>query len=121
MRRPFLWLLLALAGASPAAAHPAPFSYIDVRVPGAAVDLTIVAHIFDLAHDLGLEDANVLLDARTLESHRGAITHLLAPRLQLWTDGPRSGDRSGPLSRRWPIARGFNCRCTTRSARRRPV
>jgi len=86
--------LTILFAASPAVAHPAPFSYIDVRVPGAAVDLTIVAHIFDLAHDLGLEDANVLLDARTLESHRGAITQLLAPRLQLWTDGRQVG---GPV------------------------
>ena len=86
--RPLVFaVLLAAACATPAAAHPAPFSYVDVRVQGPAVDLTLVAHDFDVAHDLGIADPNVLLDPAQLASRREAILALFAPRLQLWVDG----------------------------------
>ena len=41
--------------AAPAAAHPVPFSFVDVRIQAASLDITVVAHIFDLGHDLGIE------------------------------------------------------------------
>ena len=56
MRPLFICMLLGLVAAAPAAAHPSPFSYMDVRLPGAAVELTVVAHILDVAHDLGIQD-----------------------------------------------------------------
>lgn len=43
------WILAA----SPASAHPVPFSYLDVRIEPHAIDVTLVAHVFDLAHDRG--------------------------------------------------------------------
>jgi hydrogenase/urease accessory protein HupE len=54
------WLLAA----SPASAHPVPFSYLDVRVEQGAIDVTLVAHVFDLAHDLG--NLEIAADGRTL-------------------------------------------------------
>jgi hydrogenase/urease accessory protein HupE len=107
MRRPFIWLLLTFAAAAPAGAHPAPFSYIDVRLPGAAVDLTVVAHIFDVAHDLGLEDANLLLDPAVLDRRRDAVRQLLSGRVQVWVDGgvavPAAWSAPRPLSDRQAI------------------
>ena len=41
-----------LVRATPAAAHPVPFSYLDVHVRSGAVEISLVAHIFDVAHDL---------------------------------------------------------------------
>jgi hydrogenase/urease accessory protein HupE len=82
------WIVAALvACATPAAAHPAPFSYIDVRVDAARVELTVVAHIYDVAHDLGMADMSRLLDAAALGSESGRITALLSGRLQLRIEG----------------------------------
>ena len=94
MRPFFVCILLGLAWASPAAAHPSPFSYIDVRLPGAAVELTVVAHIFDVAHDLGIQDEKVMLDPAALAARREAIVALLGQRIQVWVDGRQA---TGPV------------------------
>jgi hydrogenase/urease accessory protein HupE len=87
MRAFFIAVLLLLVWAPPAAAHPSPFSYIDVRIPGAAVELTVAAHIFDVAHDLGVQDEAVLLDPAAVAARQEAIIALLGQRIQLWVDG----------------------------------
>ena len=87
MRAFLLSVALTLACAMPAAAHPSPFSFIDVRVSGTAADLAVVAHIFDVAHDLGLADEKTLLDPAALAARREAIVALFEPRIQLWVDG----------------------------------
>jgi hydrogenase/urease accessory protein HupE len=94
MRACFFCVLLGLLSASPAAAHPSPFSYIDVRLPGAAVELTVVAHIFDVAHDLGVPDEKLMLDPATLTASRQAIVALLQQRIQVWVDGQQA---TGPV------------------------
>src|ERR671931_361702 len=51
-----VWAALVIMGAAtPAAAHPVPFSYLDARLEPSAVDVTLVAHVFDVAHDLGVD------------------------------------------------------------------
>ena len=90
----FICLLLGLVSSSTASAHPSPFSYIDVRLPGAAVELTVVAHIFDVAHDLGVPDEKLMLDAAELTARRDAIVALLEPRIQVWVDGRQA---AGPV------------------------
>jgi len=87
MRAFFIAVLLGVICASPAAAHPSPFSYIDVRLPGAAVDLTVVAHIFDVAHDLDIQDEKGLLDPTAVAGRREAIVALLGRRIHVWVDG----------------------------------
>jgi len=89
MRRVLLWLCLVLAAASPALAHPAPFSYVDVRLTGASIELTVAVHEFDVAHDLGVEDASRLLNATELARYSPALTQLLKDRLQIWVGGRR--------------------------------
>ncbi|MGE3177659.1 MAG: HupE/UreJ family protein [Vicinamibacterales bacterium] len=93
MSRPRL-LLLALAlllvgGAAPrpAAAHPAPFSFLDLRLEAGAVQLSLVAHVFDVAHDVGVDPPEQLLQPADLQTHGRAFASLLAPRVRLAADG----------------------------------
>src|SRR5690349_3296245 len=83
-----IWLALAmLATASPAFAHPVPFSYLDVQIGGSAVDVSLVAHIFDLAHDLQITPSDRLLDAPLVAERQPAMQAMLAPRLRIAADG----------------------------------
>ena len=45
-------LVLTAVCVRPAAAHPAPFSYLDVRFSSSGLSGTLVLHDFDLAHEL---------------------------------------------------------------------
>ncbi len=72
---------------APAQAHPVPFSYIDVKLRSGALELTVVAHVFDVAHDLGVEAPERLLERGTLAAHGDAIASLLRSRLQIIADG----------------------------------
>ena len=57
-------------------------------MPGAAVDLTIVAHIFDVAHDLGMPDEKVLLDpAAVRRAGARPSSRCFGRRIQVWVDG----------------------------------
>jgi hydrogenase/urease accessory protein HupE len=85
--RCFLLALCALALAQPAAAHPVPFSYLDLQVQRDAIDVSLVAHIFDLAHDLGIAAMERLLEPATVTQGADAIRALLGPRLELVADG----------------------------------
>jgi hypothetical protein len=84
--------------AAPAAAHPVPFSFVDVRIQAASLDITVVAHVFDLGHDLGVEPPQRLLEPDVLSSRAAAITTLVRTRLHLAGDGQplTSGTWSAP-------------------------
>jgi hydrogenase/urease accessory protein HupE len=86
MRRLALAILGSLALASPVAAHPAPFSYLDVVLAERAVDVTVVAHVFDLAHDLALGSPDLLLDPAAVAARRDGLAALLLPRMRLSAD-----------------------------------
>jgi hypothetical protein len=94
--------LVGIAIAAPVAAHPVPFSYLDVRVQSRALDLTLVAHIFDVAHDLGIERPEQLLDVARLASSGAAFAAFLPDRLQLRVDGRTLS--IGPWSAAEPLA-----------------
>ena len=82
-----LLVAAALLCASPAAAHPAPFSYLDLHVDDSGLSGTIVVHDLDAAHDLGVSNADTLLDPDTAARYRDALVALLGPRLTLTLDG----------------------------------
>ncbi len=65
-----------VAIARPAAAHPVPFSYIDVRVDGRVIEVSVVAHAWDLIHDLNLGPETTderFLESSTLQAQAAAI------------------------------------------------
>jgi hydrogenase/urease accessory protein HupE len=70
-----------------ALAHPVPFSYLDLRLQPDAIEGTVVAHMFDLAHDLNIEPAERLLDPSLAVQRSTAIARLFAGRLAVSADG----------------------------------
>jgi hypothetical protein len=73
--------------ASPASAHPAPFSYLDLHLDNSGLSGTLVVHDLDAAHDLGVANTDTLLDPATAARYRDALVALLTPRLLLTLDG----------------------------------
>ena len=68
-------------------AHPVPFSYVDLRLQPNAIEGSVVAHIFDLGHDLDIEPAERLLDPAVASQQSAAIARLLAARLTVTANG----------------------------------
>src|SRR5438552_5455520 len=103
----------ALARAVPAAAHPAPFSYIDLVLKPASVDVVVVAHIFDVAHDLGVDSSDKLLDPEFLRTRAANVTTLLQRRFALDVDqrSIRCVSSGGPeiVSERQSLKARFSC------------
>ena len=79
--------LLLISIAATVQAHPVPFSYIDVRIDSAAIDVTVVAHTFDFANDLKVQPPERLLEPDVLKAHGGAIAQMLRDRLNIAADG----------------------------------
>ena len=80
----FAWLGVTCALVE---AHPVPFSYIDLRAQAGGIELTIVAHTFDLANDLKIQPPERLLDRGTINSQGSAIARLIGERLTVVADG----------------------------------
>jgi hypothetical protein len=81
------WALAFSLIAAAAAAHPAPFSYLDLHLDANGVTGTLVVHDLDAAHDLGFADADSLLDPATAARYRDALVSLIGPRISLMLDG----------------------------------
>src|SRR6185295_17806684 len=71
----------------PAAAHPVPFSYVDLRLRPDAIEGSLVVHIFDAAHDLNVEPVERMLDPAVAAQHSTAFATLLAARFTVSADG----------------------------------
>jgi len=87
-------IVAALGLPRAAAAHPVPFSYLDLRLQPDAIEGSLVVHIFDAAHDLNVEPAERLLDPSVALARSAELTALLAPRLSVSADGR-------PLTPQW--------------------
>ncbi len=83
----FAALAVLLGVALPAAAHPVPFSYLDVQIEPGAIDLTLVVHVFDAAHELGVNPPELLLDPSVLGPQGDKLVALLRSRLQIAAGG----------------------------------
>ncbi len=75
-----LSIIVLFACASPASAHPVPFSYFDLRVQPQRIDATLVAHAIDVAHELGIAPGQLLADG-ALAALRGRALALPAGRI----------------------------------------
>ena len=87
-----LIIVVALVWVSepPADAHPAPFSYLDLRIARDAIEGAVVVHVFDAAHDLEVTPAERLLDVGDREAavdFDERLTPLLAQRFHISADG----------------------------------
>ena len=78
-----------LVWAMPALAHPVPFSYLDLRLAPNAVEASIIVHVIDVAHELGVEEPESLLDHITATRRGADLAALFARRLALEADGVR--------------------------------
>src|ERR687895_2038573 len=77
----FAAVAAVLTWAAPAWAHPAPFSYLDIVFRNGGIDGTLVVHIIDVAHDLGIEPVERLLDDSLVQREKERIGALLQPRI----------------------------------------
>ncbi len=112
MRSLALAALALLLAASPAAAHPVPFTYLDLRVNAGGVDASLVAHIIDIAHDLGIEPPERLFEPDVLSQRGADITRLLAARFSVQADGVAL--TQGPWPQPEPLVERQSLRMTTR-------
>ena len=88
LRSPGCLVLVAVClCARPASAHPVPFTYLDLRLLPDAIEGTLVAHIFDLGHDLNIDPAERLLDPAIASQQSAAIARLFAGRLAVAANG----------------------------------
>jgi hydrogenase/urease accessory protein HupE len=87
MRRLAPLILTAILAASRASAHPAPFSYLDVTVGERQVDVVLVAHVFDVAHELSVAPPELLLEPPQLAARGDEIVARLLPRFGLAAEG----------------------------------
>ena len=78
---------LTLAGAPMAGAHPAPFSFVDVRVQASILHLEGVVHSFDVAYELGVQPPNRVLEPGGLGSRGPQLVALVGDRLRISIDG----------------------------------
>ena len=92
--RGFHVLALLVLLATPASAHPVPFSYLDLRLGHAAIDGTLTVHVLDVAHDLSVDPPERLLDSAMVAARAPALMALLTPRLAVTADG-------APLTPAW--------------------
>ncbi|KRA81203.1 HupE/UreJ family protein [Altererythrobacter sp. Root672] len=83
------WLvtLFALLLTVPAAAHPVPFSYLDLEVHDDAVTGRVRAHLTDIAPILGIADPQSLLDPQVQAARRVEIERYLASHIAFENDG----------------------------------
>ena len=91
------WMLAFALVAATAAAHPAPFSYLDLHLDASGVSGTLVVHDLDAAHDLGVANADTLLEPAVAARYRDALVALLAPRIGLTFDGQPAGITWGAI------------------------
>ena len=122
---------------APAAAHPAPFSFVDLRIESSVIDITAVVHVFDVAHELDIQPPDRLLDPAVLKPQAERLAALLRDRLQVVADGQQltintwltpeplpTDNRFGSVRATTSVAgRGFStswpiCSRTTRSIKR---
>ena len=77
-------LVAAMPGS--AAAHSAPFSYMDLAFGERGITGTLVIHVLDAAHDLNITPPERLMEPDVAERSRDGLAALLAPRLMLRSD-----------------------------------
>lgn len=71
---------------TPTFAHPAPYSYLDLRLSQHTIEATLTAHTLDFAHELNVTPADALLETALTVSKQAAMLNLLRSRLSMLVD-----------------------------------
>ena len=79
--------VVLLGTTGPAVAHPAPFSFVDVRLFGDAVDIKVVLHVWDVAYELEIEPPDRVLEPGVLSASHARLVELVDGRLEIRADG----------------------------------
>jgi hydrogenase/urease accessory protein HupE len=87
--RAAVFALIVIAFPAVISAHPAPFSYVDLRIVDSGLEGSLVLHDFDIAHDLGVNPPERLREQAVVESYRDQLTRLMDSRLAIAADGAR--------------------------------
>ena len=90
------WVVAAAMIAAPGLAPPVPFTYLDLHVQPTAIEGTLVAHVFDIGHDLSIDPAERLLDPAVASQQAAAMIMLLLPRLVVTADGRVLAPQASP-------------------------
>ena len=77
---------LLVAGVGEAEAHPAPFSFLDLVIGETSTEGELVLHVVDVAYELGIEPADLLLDPVEAARARDRVVALVTPRLRIGAD-----------------------------------
>jgi hydrogenase/urease accessory protein HupE len=98
-----LLAVVLIFGAAPhAVAHPVPFSYLDVRIEPGAIELTLVVHMFDIAHELGVDSPDQVLDPSVLIPKSNVVLALLRKRLEIAANGHPLGKETWSMAEPLP-------------------
>jgi len=87
MKRALLLCVLSATFATSAAAHPVPFSFLDLQLSANGMEVSLVIHDFDLAHELNIPEANSILNPAFLAEHAESLRKMLSARLEITADG----------------------------------
>jgi hydrogenase/urease accessory protein HupE len=87
MRRLAAATVVWLVCTASAFGHPAPFSYLDLRLSDAGIEGSLVVHDLDVAHDVGIDPPERLADPQFAERYRDQLARLMDSRLGLFADG----------------------------------
>ena len=68
-------------------AHPAPYSYLDLRLDASGLHGSLVIHDFDAAHELGLYRPDLLLNPEVATRYRDRLAGVAGLRLRIIADG----------------------------------
>ena len=90
-----------------AAAHPVPFSYLDLDLKGDRIEGRVTAHATDIGQALAMEDAAQLLDQSVLEAMQPRIAALLAQGMELGDLPPPRWTTIAPVADDDAVQLGF--------------
>lgn len=101
-----------MASASSVAAHQSPFTYLDIRVRPEGLELSLIAHAFDIAHDIGVEKPEQLFEEATLRDRVPRMATLFADRITFRIDGRAASADAWTIAE--PLAQQQSIRFTSR-------
>lgn len=87
--RLILTAAVLLVWASPVAAHPAPFSYLDLHLDRERLYGALVIHDYDAAYEVGVESPDTLLDPTVAARYQDRLVAALRTRLRISAGGRR--------------------------------